>query len=479
MPVSNLREESAGERRRHPSAVTRCLYAGLFAAALAAAPALAQRTVLKPGTNMFTPDQDVQIGAQNAAQVEQQYEVVHDPQITAYLNRLGQSLAVKAPGPKFNYTFKLVNDKAVNAFALPGGYLFVNRGLIEAADNEAQLAGVMGHEIGHAALRHGTNQATKAAYTQQALGIVGALVGGMGNSATQLVTQLGMSFGPQSILLKFSRDAERQADLVGTQILYDNGYDPRAMAQFFEKLGAETKGGRPPEFFSTHPNPENRSVKVTDEINRLGGLPPNARTDSAEFRRIKAMVAALPQPSGAKGGAATASKGGKPAAPATQMQAFDGKLMQMQFPQNWKAYGGEDAELGGVTFAPEGGVVQGSDGKGALAYGMIVGVYQAADQRGNRLPLEQALDQFVRATQQSNPKLKVDNRKQKVTIDGQPGLVVNFENTSPSVGRELGRMVAVGHAQGLLYFVSVAPQADFEAYDHALKAALGSVKFRR
>ena len=153
----------------------------------------------------------------------------------------------------------------------PGGFIYINRGIIELADREAELAGVIAHEIGHVALRHGTNQASKAYIAQAPLAILGGLFGG-GGGVGSILTQLGIGFGANSIFLKFSRDAERQADLVGAQILYDAGYDPTGMAEFFEKMEAEG-GGRASEFFSSHPNPGNRLEDVADEIQRLGERP--------------------------------------------------------------------------------------------------------------------------------------------------------------------------------------------------------------
>ncbi len=128
---------------------------------LVAAPGWAERTRLKPGVNLFTPEQDIELGKQNAAQAEKQLRMLNDPRVDKYLNDLGQKLAARAPGYKFPYQYKCVNDVAINAFALPGGFIYINRGAIEVADTEAQLAGVMAHETSHAALRHGTNQATK------------------------------------------------------------------------------------------------------------------------------------------------------------------------------------------------------------------------------------------------------------------------------------------------------------------------------
>ena len=277
----------------------------LVVLALLAPTAVAQRTRLKPGMNLFTPQQDIEVGREVEKQAESQLQMLRDKGVDDYLDRLGHRLATKAPGEKYPYQFKAVNDMNINAFALPGGFLFVNRGTIEAADNEAQLSGVIGHEIGHVALRHGTNQMTKASFAQLLASGIGAMSGS--GSAASLLTRLGVGFGANSLLLKYSRDAERQADIVGTQILYDNNFDPRAMAQFFEMLEKESKT-RPIQFFSDHPNPENRVSAVNAEIARMGGPLANYRTDSPEFHEIQKHVRSLPPPAKPAGG----SPGSKP-----------------------------------------------------------------------------------------------------------------------------------------------------------------------
>jgi predicted Zn-dependent protease len=203
------------------------------------------RTVLKPGWNMFSPQQDIEVGQQVSPDAEKQLSMLKNSRVDDYVNTLGRRLAAKAPGEQYPYHFQVVNDRAINAFALPGGPVYLNRGVLEAADNESQLAGVLAHEISHVALRHGTNQATKASAAQLPLAILGGLLGS--DSTKAAVAQLGASFALNSVLLKYSRTAESEADILGTQILYDAGYDPRAMGQFFEKLEAEQKSNGPAE----------------------------------------------------------------------------------------------------------------------------------------------------------------------------------------------------------------------------------------
>src|SRR5256885_644291 len=258
-----------------------------------ASPVWGQRSQLKAPWNMYSPQTDVEVGKQNAQVMARRLPLCNAPRVDAYLTQLGLKLAAKLPtrGAQYPWEFHCVNSKEINAFALPGGFVFVNRGAIEVSDNEGQLAAVMAHELSHVALRHGTAQASKAQLAQGAAGIFGGLFGGSTSGA--LLTQ-GVALGAGGVLLHYSRSAETQADVLGTQVLYDTGYDPRAMAQFFEKLEGETKGKNPPQFLSDHPNPENRLERVHEEVDKLGGLPANAKRDSPEFEATKREVMALP-----------------------------------------------------------------------------------------------------------------------------------------------------------------------------------------
>ena len=255
--------------------------------------ALGQRTKLKPGLNNYSPADDIKLGQKVAQDAEKSLTLVSDREVTTYVATLGQRLVSKAPNEnKFPFTFKVVNEREINAFALPGGPVYVNRGAIEAADNEAQIAGVIGHEIAHVVLRHGTNQASKGDLLGGLAGAVGGLFGG----TTGQLASAGGAFAANMTLLRYSRDAESQADLMGTQILYDLGYAPRSMAEFFDKLAKEHRGSSMEQFFSNHPIPENRVAKVNAEIKKLGPELTNPKVDTPEFQRTKKILLAMPEP---------------------------------------------------------------------------------------------------------------------------------------------------------------------------------------
>jgi beta-barrel assembly-enhancing protease len=462
-------------QRKFP--VVRQISAALLALALACAPlatvARAERTALNPGINLFTPEQDIQLGKQNAAQAEKQLRMLNDPRVDTYLNDLGKKLAGHAPGYKYPFQYKCVNDMAINAFALPGGYIYINRGAIEAADTEAQLAGVMAHETSHVALRHGTNQATKAQLTSVPFAILGSMVGG--NSAEGLLAQLAANFSLNSILLKYSRTDESQADILGTQILYDTGYDPRAMAQFFEKLNAETKGKQPAQFFSDHPNPGNRAERVDEEVDKLGGTPANYTSDSREFQEIKKYIHRLPEPPKAAAAGTVPANGGKPEPPSTHLNQFQNDVLGLRYPDNWKS------NSSGSTFSlmPQGGVVQDNKGQAALAYGVMFNEFQPQTDSNNRVTLEDATDQLVASLRKSNPNMRETGNRSRREVGGNKALSSYFTNDSPVGGKERDWLVTIERPEGLLFFICVAPENDFDAYDAAFQSVIDSVRFRR
>jgi len=249
-------------------------------------------TRFRPGFNLFSKEQDVQVGQENATQVRKQMTVIKDPVLTEYVNRVGKRLmsAQEAQESGFPFTFEVVADPSINAFALPGGPMFINTGLLRAVDNEAQLAGVMGHEMSHVILRHGTNQASKSKLIELPAVLASQMSGG---SMMGQLAQLGIGLGANSVLLKFSRTAESQADLTGSHLMAESGYNPVEMARFFKKLNAEG-GQRAPQFLSDHPNPENREKAIEQEITRLPQQ--NYGYQTGEFERMKEVVAKIHEP---------------------------------------------------------------------------------------------------------------------------------------------------------------------------------------
>jgi Zn-dependent protease with chaperone function len=433
--------------------------------------AWAQRTVLKPGWNLFSQAQDVEMGRQVSAEAEKQLQMLNDRKVDDYLNRLGKRLAANAPGAKYPYQFKGVNDMSINAFALPGGFLFVNRGTIEAADTEAQLAGVIAHEIGHAALRHGTNQASKAYMAQMPLAVLGGLGG---RSVGSVLAQIGGGFAANSVLLKFSRDAERQADLMGAQILYDTHYDPRAMMQFFEKLQAQGKS-KMPQWLSSHPDTEERISDISAEIERLGQLPQGVVKDSTDFQEIRSYVKTLPRPKdtpAAKSQGGVQSSGQLPPKPSDRIREFANDILRLHYPDNWREHGGDAS----VTLAPENGIVSTGQGE-SVAYGMMIAVFTPKAGNSGMFDLKQSTDQLIETLQRSNPNMNVSRASAETRVNGMRALSTMLRNDSALGGNEVNWLVTVLRPEGLVYFVAVAPGKDYPNYRRVFESMIDSVQF--
>jgi predicted Zn-dependent protease len=242
------------------------------------------------GIDVFSPQEEIQVGKEAAAEAKKKLPLLPDSDpIAQYVQSLGKKLTAHAPGEKWPYEFHVVNQKEINAFALPGGPIFVNLGTIQAADNEAQLAGVIAHEISHVVQRHGTRAATAKMPTQVPGAIAGAI---LGRGALVQLGQAGIDLGFSPIFLHNSRVAESEADLLGTDIMYDSGYDPHQMAEFFTKLEKEVgKGTLVDQFFSDHPNPGNRVKAVSGEVQTLS--PKTYLASSKEFVSVKQRAAGM------------------------------------------------------------------------------------------------------------------------------------------------------------------------------------------
>src|SRR6059058_3458234 len=241
--------------------------------------------------NKFKPSDDVKVGREAAAQAEQQFPLLRDARVDSYVSSVGQRLVAAIPPefqhPEFNYYFKVVNARDINAFALPGGPMYVNRGMIQAAHNEGEMAGVMAHELSHVALRHGTAQATKAQKYQVGAGVAGILGSIFGGPGLGQLAQAPFAIS----FLRFSREYETEADLLGARIMANAGYDPRDLANMFRTIEAQGGGGGG--FLSDHPSPKDRYARINQEAQylRVG----EQTRDGNEFRSIKERLRRYPR----------------------------------------------------------------------------------------------------------------------------------------------------------------------------------------
>jgi predicted Zn-dependent protease len=240
------------------------------------------------GVNFYSLEKEIALGRGLAQQVEQTSKLINDPVITEYVNRVGQNL-VRNSDAKVPFTIKVIDSDQINAFALPGGFFYVNSGLILAADSEAELAGVMGHEISHVAARHGTRNETKGEITQ--LAMIPVMVLGPGGLAGLGIYE-GLGVAIPLGFLQFSRDNEFEADYLGLQYMYKAGYDPNAFVTFFEKVEAEEKRqpGKVPKVFSTHPPTPERVKAIQKEIGQVLPARDQYLVTTSEFDLVKARL---------------------------------------------------------------------------------------------------------------------------------------------------------------------------------------------
>jgi Zn-dependent protease with chaperone function len=448
---------------------------------------MSAQTVVKPPKNKYTPKQDVELGKEAAAEVRRQYPIIADERIARYLAKLGDRLVAAAPPelkePVYEYSFTPVNLKEINAFALPGGPMFVNRGMFDAAETEGEVVGVMAHELSHVLLRHGTANASKAQNPWLQLGQIAGAVGGavVGGPLGSAISQ-GGQFGLGTLLLRYGRDFEKQADILGSQIMARAGHDPRALAHMFETIERESQssGGSGPQWLSSHPNPGNRTEYINKEAESLTIASP---ADSAEFQPMKAAFAALPpakstadlarakqHPSDDRG-LQTQSTGvpGQPVPPASSQyrSISGGKIFTASVPSNWTALSSKSS----IRVVPQNGYGQ-VDGRTVFSHGIEFGVSQAVSR-----DLLEATRAWLNAVGQSNPELRPAGQQQTVRISQRSALATPLANPSALGGQE--RIVAYTTflADGtLFYYLTVVPESDAETFQDTFRRIGESIR---
>jgi hypothetical protein len=429
------------------------------------------QTKITPDPNKYTPAQDVQLGREAAAEARKQLPMLNDNRIDNWVEDVGQELVQAIPAefrhPEFQYSFEVINQKEINAFALPGGPMFLNRGMIEAARTEGEVASVMAHEISHVALRHGTAQASKS-QTPAILGTVGQIIGGILGGTAGSVIGLGSQIGAAAWITKYGREYERQADLLGAQIMARAGYNPREMASMFQTIEKQGGGGGP-EWLSSHPNPGNRAAAINQEASMLR-VEGNAST--GQFASVKerlgdmspAYTAEQIASGQARSGRRTVGTGGRTVAvapPSSQLRRYTpADFLRVSVPANWEPVGSSD----NATFAPDGGFFE-DGGASAFTHGVQFGVAQGS---GN---LSRDTQQLVQGFARSNPDLRSAGGARRESVGGRQGITTPLSNVSEVTGQR--EYVALSTAQlrdgSVLFMIGVAPQAEAGTYENAFR----------
>lgn len=462
----------------------------IFAVVSTVAIAEAQ-TKIKPGFNLFSPNDDIQIGQQSAQAAMQQLPMVDDAQVNAYVNRIGQRLAANAGGPQFQYQFRVVNQSDINAFALPGGFVFVNRGVLDNARNEGEVAGVLAHEISHVALRHGTHQASKAYLAQAGISILGGILGGkMGEGGAQIINAVG-GVGLNALFLKYSRDIETQADVRGSQILAASGYSPADMVSFFQTL-ERVDPSKKTNWLADHPAPPDRIARIQQEAQLLH-VTANPTQNVAELRQVQSRLGgvgaarsgqAITQTAAGSSGRTRSTSSGRTSPvsvpdPSNSLASYTNRngVYRISYPSNWQVY--ESSSMG-VTIAPPGGAGN-INGNSDIVYGAVINHYDPFGNNGmGNISLQEATQDLVTEIQRGSPYLKLaSNSAQRLRLTGgASALAATLRGTDPVTGLDervtvVTRQLSDEH---LLYLLFITPERDASRYSSVLNAMVNSLQ---
>jgi beta-barrel assembly-enhancing protease len=423
--------------------------------------------------NRYSIEQDIQLGRQGVNEINSKLTLLPAGHpMSKYIASLGKKLADNAPGYKFPYTFTVVSEKSVNAFALPGGPIYVHTGLIEFA-TESELAGVLGHEIAHVAMRHSTRQASRQTRAQLPLAILGGALGmGVGGLAGSLA-QIGMSFAAGTVFMKYSRDAETEADLVGAQIMHDTGYDPQAIVSFFNKLKEQSSGGRTPQFLSSHPDPGNRAKEITNILSQFPAKE-YRQSESPEFLAAKKALTGVKVGENKPESSTPLSRLSLSNIADSNFKDFQHEAYTISYPANWRVRGDSTST---VTIYPEGGV-----GENSIAYGAMIDGFQPQTSASKELDV--AMTELIADIEQTNPELRLYSSPQVFTLGSLPARKLDWVGKSPVQEngeplKERVRLVALPGKSGVvLYAVFVAPDPDFNSLWPTFERMLNSLQVR-
>jgi Zn-dependent protease with chaperone function len=459
---------------------------GSLAAAVESTPELPD-----PGQVSVSKQEQEKLGLKVAGEVYQQMPVLPDSdRVTRYVQQIGKRLQTVIPQQyDWPYQFHVVQQKEINAFALPGGPIFVNLGTIDSAANEAQLAGVLAHEMAHVYMQHSIKQMQKNQVPNLISGL-GQLLGQMIGGAGGAIASIGGQLGGGMLSMKYSRADEAQADAVGAIIMYKAGYDPRQMALFFETLEKQGGGGGP-QFLSDHPNPGNRYQTVSREVRNWPRK--NYRTNTAQFTQVRqqardtraytaqeiaqmakngqihntGMPAAVPGP-GATGNVNTSG-----VMPSGSFQTLNTQAFSIEHPTNWQA--SQAQQGGGVTIAPQAGVVQ-----SGIAYGAMINSFQPQ----NAEDLCDAVLELYSGLAQHNPGLSVVASR-SITVNGKQAKSVELSGRSPLGSssqplQEHDWLVALPYQQNrVIYLIFISPERDFSRLRPTFEQMLRSFRLNQ
>jgi len=443
-----------------------------------------RQTEVKIQKTSLTRDQEVQLGKDAAASVEREMEVVQNPEVERWLNQIGQRLAKTPEANAYPYYFKLVNEPSINAFALPGGPMFVHTGLLQAADSEGEVAGVLAHEMSHVALRHGAAQLGKQQTWGTLFGLAGAAVGAVASDSSGQcgvlcqLGELGTGIGGSSVLMKFSRGYERDADLNGARMMASAGYDPMQLPKFFEKLESKLGSAAEPKglalWMSSHPATGSRVQYVSQDIQFYPKRDYSA--NSGNFPRVKQIVAALPPPKPKPAFLILAKQG---ASARTNLPAgfkdYQANGFAIAYPASWKA--GQGKSGGSLFLVPQGGTAQSQNSGIELLAGVMLDYY--VPQAGAAaVKLDAATKEFIDSLAKGDKNLRA-GQSDRAQVGGQPALLtrITTRTSSQQEPEQIIYLYTVAREAGLWYLVQATPPSLQAELDPIFKQMIATVQF--
>lgn len=439
-----------------------------------------KQAVVKIQKTSMSRDQEIQLGKQAAAEVERTMEVIKNPEVETWLNQIGQTLAKTPQANAYPYYFKLLNEDSINAFALPGGPMYVHTGLIKAAASEGEVAGVLAHEMSHVALRHGAAQVGKQQTWGSVFGVIGAAAGiALGGQDGQCgvacqAAQMGAGLGGNSVLMKFSRGFEHDADLNGARMMASAGYNPMDMAKFFETLESKLGTAAEPKglalWMSSHPATGNRVQYVSEDIKFYPQRSYN--TSTGNFARVKQVVTGLPAPK-PKPAAMLQTKQG--ASPRKNIPAgfkdYQAVGFAIAYPGMWVAGQADQGES--VYLLPQGGAAKAADGSVELLQGAMVDYYST---QGGVTSLEAATADMMQSLKKGDSNLRSEPSSQ-TQIGGKPALKTRIVTRTSKQEEQTADVYTVVREAGLWHLVVAASTPQFGGLDPTFRQIVGSVQF--
>ena len=426
--------------------------------------------------NFFSLKQDVEIGSVASKEAEQALPLIRDGNLNRYFRSIGQRITRSPSLPTLQYRFRIVNSKELNSLGFPGGSIYVNRGLIEVAANDAEVAAILAHEIGHVAARHGTAQLSRQLLVQAPISIAAGLP--TGDAWKDQLTRLGISFGVDAPFLRYSADQEAEANVMAVRLLSEARFDPNGLRSLLEKVNEvqTAEGGRSPVFVFNHPQSENLLLEIADEIDRISSPRQRLASASVDFKAFHAALVKVASPDVDK-----AAHSEIPADTISPVFVHPQDFYRLSYPQGWLV---TRTPPNGAIIAPVDGVQTSLAGNDVTRGAM----FDLLDLSGSERPLtlEQATNRLIVYLRQRNQSIQdpntlriVPGAQSQTLLSDEPALrTIMIGKSTATQSAEIVWVVTRLYYKSLFYMVFVAPEEEFPTYQPIFEQMIHSVRLR-